>query len=520
MPQQSYYNRLPQQSSPLAYELPDQRYLGQQPGQAPTEGGPYQPAVPLPGANGALAEVEGLTDAYYDTWGKLQGLTQSMHKDYGIDVTKPDLSQPGGGAPFKSYQKLQGMMMATANKLGNRLKEQQQAAPYKLTGQATGNGEEGDPYVSTNLAPELVQAQRRAEADFYTSGDAKRAYDANIAPIADELRKKAAGGDPYWVRQFQVAEKLRTTYQTHPSYFKAAEDEAKTKLKAAAGATREIGVLKRFTALKNGFWDEGSFSPVQIGEGTVLENKAHSGEYFGKATIKGKPVSLIVDAWQRKPDKSVWLTFKTDDESQITPDPIRVDNQNGADITAAFQQANSKFGQSPTMHQAIDILGYGDSENTGMLKEDALYDEALPNLEAKRSKMDDELQGHARVQVSKRSLGGLLDDLKSVSISGKSTDLPVTLPDGSNVVFKKHKLGSGYYAEGVGEHMTKEEVEKYLEGAGYFEKIRGGAAAKPTTSKTTSRDSIRAKIGQPGYEGYDEQELVDYYKSQGYTITE
>lgn len=36
--------------------------------------------------------------------------------------------------------------------------------------------------------------------------------------------------------------------------------------------------------------------------------------------------------------------------------------------------------------------------------------------------------------------------------------------------------------------------------------------------KTVSRQTIKSKVGTKGFEGYTEQELIDYYTSQGYTI--
>jgi len=39
-----------------------------------------------------------------------------------------------------------------------------------------------------------------------------------------------------------------------------------------------------------------------------------------------------------------------------------------------------------------------------------------------------------------------------------------------------------------------------------------------TKGKTVSLSTIKSKVGTAGFEGYTEKELVDYYKSQGYTI--
>lgn len=41
-----------------------------------------------------------------------------------------------------------------------------------------------------------------------------------------------------------------------------------------------------------------------------------------------------------------------------------------------------------------------------------------------------------------------------------------------------------------------------------------------TSGKTVTRSTIKSLVGKQGYEGYTEQELIDYYKSQGYNITQ
>lgn len=54
--------------------------------------------------------------------------------------------------------------------------------------------------------------------------------------------------------------------------------------------------------------------------------------------------------------------------------------------------------------------------------------------------------------------------------------------------------------------------------------VLGGPPASNTpqqqsqSSKSATRSQIKSLVGQPGYEGYSEQELIDYYKSQGYDI--
>jgi hypothetical protein len=44
------------------------------------------------------------------------------------------------------------------------------------------------------------------------------------------------------------------------------------------------------------------------------------------------------------------------------------------------------------------------------------------------------------------------------------------------------------------------------------------SGVKQTKAKTVKRSTLKSLVGTKGYEGYSEQELLDYYKSQGYTV--
>jgi|SRR5215217_913242 len=50
-------------------------------------------------------------------------------------------------------------------------------------------------------------------------------------------------------------------------------------------------------------------------------------------------------------------------------------------------------------------------------------------------------------------------------------------------------------------------------------KMKSPTTPKPaTTKKSVPLSKVKSLVGKPGYEGYTERELVDYYKSQGYNI--
>lgn len=82
----------------------------------------------------------------------------------------------------------------------------------------------------------------------------------------------------------------------------------------------------------------------------------------------------------------------------------------------------------------------------------------------------------------------------------------------------RHKLNE-VLNELTGENIK---VSKYTTGepSGKIkgERISSAPAQGKTQAKTVPLSTVKSKVGKPGYEGYTEKELVDYYKSQGYTI--
>jgi hypothetical protein len=89
--------------------------------------------------------------------------------------------------------------------------------------------------------------------------------------------------------------------------------------------------------------------------------------------------------------------------------------------------------------------------------------------------------------------------VKAVVVSGdeefavNEMDLPIKVRNSDEYKSAKNKLNSEYQSR---------------------------SQSKPTTkpTKNTTISAIKSLVGTKGYEGYTEKELVDYYKSQGYTI--
>ena len=104
------------------------------------------------------------------------------------------------------------------------------------------------------------------------------------------------------------------------------------------------------------------------------------------------------------------------------------------------------------------------------------------------------------------------------------------IPGTDNFIIRGREEGQDSYMPKISIIVNKSQLiaryhlnDKGL--AGYFgykpAKQKGAAAATtgtPAPGKTVSLATLRSKVGTKGYEGYSEKELIDYYKSQGYTI--
>lgn len=462
----AYQNtRLPSQTAAGDFDLPDDRYVPIEQGPQPTRPGQYNPTIPILEEKDNLAEVEGLTDKYYDTYGKLKGFAEGMWKDYGLDITQPDFTQAGGGTPFKTYQRLAANLMHTSNKLGNRLKQQTQMQPYVATGQ-TVETSEGE-YTPTALLPEVAEAVKQAHETYYTKGDARRASEAYIDPVLQKYQSiPEKDRTPTVKRQIQVLEELKTAYQTHPSYFRAAEDAEKTKRRAAAKALPELGVLKKLTSDKNGHWKPGSYTmkkDPETGEVAAFNPAGLEGKKLGTYTDEdNKTKPLIMEGLFRRPDKTTWVHFKSPD-GEVNHPPIRIDNMTGDQFTAMIQADNPTFGKASNMSHAVNILGYEDPGGT--VNEPSLFDTDWETVQGMGNDLDSAVEGGYKVEQEQKKIKEQLGELKGL-LRGNN-ELKV-----GGMTIHNHALKSGYYIdENKKESLSEDDVIKLLEEKGYFDQF-------------------------------------------------
>jgi len=124
------------QSIGLNYNIPQVQGGGFiQPGQAEMEAtqafAPANAQPMLPDLNQDMAYKEKINDHLFNSYATLKRFTEDMNSK-GIDVTKPDYSQPGGGELFKTYKKMEADIYMTAEDLKRESDFEKQYQKYLL----------------------------------------------------------------------------------------------------------------------------------------------------------------------------------------------------------------------------------------------------------------------------------------------------------------------------------------------------------------------------------------------------
>ncbi len=518
----------------LNYQIPQsfiQSPQGQQAPQDTSVEAPEQADAP----KGYLAHVEGLTDKYYDIGGKIRSYAQSMAKDYGIDVTKPDFSQPGGGEPFKTYQKLTAALQYTGNDLANsndidktmRVLEAQNIIKRKPgfdpRQQASATMNPDDMFYSTQLDPGQEESNIRTRSATYDRGSSDRlnaaTYDQQIQQLDDAVRLGKI--DPV-VADYQKKQLLANSHELSPSQL---TDRTKG-VKVPPGIT----ILKKIVNLSQGVWNDGSYKPITKNGKVYLENAEMTGESVGQyATTDAKSGNTvykpkIIKRWLKDPDTGVVSVEYQDAE---VPDEV-VSNKAGATATN-FIANNSKYGDAGKTMDAAYNLGVVD--DSGSVIPEALTPENAEQIKAKVRGAGQAASQSVKARVD-RNISQLekIDDPSWWKIGNNSVEF--TLPDGKKLEVKKHRgkkefyipNPENYFDGGVDEdfeNLSSKDIVQKLSTLGLYDSNLTDTQQPKAANKggkTITSAKLQSLIGTPGYEGQTLQSLQDYYTSNGYTI--
>ena len=103
--------------------------------------------------------------------------------------------------------------------------------------------------------------------------------------------------------------------------------------------------------------------------------------------------------------------------------------------------------------------------------------------------------GYTKTKGGKLQIKAVVVNSDKIEFAINEMDLPITVRNSDEYRAARNKLNSEY---------------KRLQ--------QSKPTTKPTSGKVTTMSAIKALVGKKGYEGYTEKELMDYYKSQGYSI--
>lgn len=450
-------------SQALNFALPENRYIQTQ---AAPVAAPQEAVNPLPSqmGNDSFAYVEGITDKFYNLKGQVEKYALDMSKKYGVDVTQPDYTQPGGGILFKTYQKLATDLMLTANDLKESQKVNTLDTAAERAGQIT--RQEGfDPtqqlssrasteerLFTNTLLPEVEQANRLAQTQVHTKADHDRMTREVINPTIEKINARTDLSEQQ--KQFNINALMQQVQTTPYAAFQAGR---------GSKSTVEIDILKDITNTANGIWKPGTFkSGIDDNGNPILVNKKREGEQYGEFAYtddKGnqKRVPRIIDRWVKDESGNVRLEFKNREGVDIPSEAVS--GIPGDVITSNFISSNPKYGSAPKMYEAARELGLLDDSSSAINERLFSQETSSPDLS----------QTSQAVKEAKEELGKRLDEYKGSGFGQEGISIP--LPGGTILKLFKHKVGSGWYIEQDGEqisedHLKKEDVIGQLVGAG------------------------------------------------------
>lgn len=395
----------------LTYRLPQRQQFAQQP-QQPMEQVPQQQRSPFDIPMGEdVAYVENLTNNYYNAYGRLKDFTETMWKDYGVDVTKPDFSQPGGGLMHEAFQKMDADLRMTANDLAQERKIREEQRKAVLEGRAVyapGYREEAqlartlqpqERVIPTNLLPDVDEAIKGVSNRVYnTPQEAQRAF-ATLQPLITKYQNLVQS-DPANAQfyQRQIDALRQPTYSLPDVSFREGA-------KAAASAQEQSNYLTMARKIANdwkGNWTEGityQYDPVLKEQVTVVVPE--TGLMLGKSTVDGKnEVDKIVKRYIKGSDGAVYAEF---DNPKIPRE--RLDNKTADEAVTTVISRNPKFGGEKAINFLNQLRGTAGTYDAADLYPDQQeYQQIVTQAQAIRKDLPaiQEALASVKANISKR----------------------------------------------------------------------------------------------------------------------
>lgn len=421
-----------------------------------------------------LAIREGATQDVYNKYGELKAFAASMAKK-GIDVTEPDYSQPGGGLPYQTYQKLYAQTQFAKDKLIVQQRAQEQFLPLMYQnkvglapGQTMGTADLTDPSQIISYEPTYATetANRRLAQETDTQGASRAVNQAVYNPALAAIDQKVATGE--WTEAQAANEKSKIFANTaNPPVFQPRaerRDEGQTQ-----GA---LELLKAVTNQTAGNWPKGTYQQRVVGGKRFDVSSRFSGEKLGDTQVfkidsngNEVPVTvpMIVKDWIRDPTTGDSFIRFTDED---IPDK-KVDPNSGEEITTSIIASNPKYGGSaavPELFNKAKELGFLDQTNR-VIPETQVTNPELGRVNPQRTNVDVALEETRK--TIKRQLLKAGEKIQQFKVPGGMVSFDRD-EDGNLYLYNWKQLG--YNKSNRPQNLTDEEAEAILDEQGFFAK--------------------------------------------------
>lgn len=484
---------------------------------------PMNPQGYLPPAEkDPLAVREKLTSDYYNNYNLLQNVVKDAMAQ-GLNPFEPDYSQEGGGLAFQTFQRAQAGLMYAANALKNEMSAENQTRPYELSGAARlkpGVEREGlyysDPnnFMSTKLPQGVEETNQRLAQTTQTPQDQNRANQLLQAEVQKIDQQVAQGIMSKEEGDYYKAQLVPNVYKT-PIFSPNSQDKDGQKYE------NSIAMLRKYTNLKNGVWNTGTFGKTTVDGKVYLTNEDGKGDVLGKhnagvdknGTIIYK--DKVVDKWLKDPQTGKVFIKYTD--SQI---PIEeVSNRSGDAITRDFVSNNAKYGTVDKIMEAASARGYLDDKGSSI-------DERLmpENYQDVQREVDSVGKTSAlAVDKAMKSLRKQLRGIKDPLLGNNWVDYE--LPNGKIAKVAKHRDKNLYYIKNVSElfpsatgeeredmtNLTEDEIFSFLDdNFNYSSKFLNERSGMSTTQQK-ALSAFEQQMGRKPTPS-EEQKILAKYK--------
>jgi len=416
-----------------------------QPSQMAEESVTSDPEVGQYDKNDLLANRSKLTQDVYENMSILRNYAQELAKK-GIDVTKPDFTQEGGGPEHLAYLKLDAAVKHATNALKNEYLAEQQLRPLEAEGKIRFNQgvdrsgnymQNPENYYSTAPLENVKEANIRGRENSYTPQDQAR-INAVIAREAEQIDEQVRQG--YLSKE---AGNLQKSYLVNNAYTTPASAFSDSG-RGSGKNDFQIGLLRKYTNLSQGVWNPGTYTKKVIDGKVYLINEDGRGDSVGKyqagVDSNGNPVikDKIVKWWRLDPaTNQVEIEF-TDNK---IPSEI-VSNKSGDAVTRDFVSSNPKYGSVDKFMETARNQGLLDS--TGSLINSTLMPLNADQIKNQVSQLGKE--SSEKVEGVRTAHVDQLKGVKDPFLFFRNNSTNFKTPDGDLIV-GKHRGKDLYYID-------------------------------------------------------------------------